>query len=245
MVEITPDVHDSTMIGYFSFENGWTIHCIDTNPFSSSKSGAYEDVSLVPKYRMSEEEYDAREGTLRDWTRKQMERDATFTLAKHAREHRERAEAQRQAKLGLELPKGFEYDAQGKVVRVEQEQENQQRADAGNRPTEQQQQDIMEVYGPETAQGIQVGERCEVQPGGRRGRAAFVGEVVELGGGGFWVGVIFDEPVGRADGSVKGGKRYFEAEPGYGGFVRGKNVQVGDFPERDILDELDGSEDEI
>ena len=32
----------------------------------------------------------------------------------------------------------------------------------------------------------------------------------------------------------------------WGGFVRGRNVAVGDFPERDILDELEGSsEDEL
>ena len=56
------------------------------------------------------------------------------------------------------------------------------------------------------------------------------------------MGVCFDEPAGLTDGSVKG-VRYFEC-PGenYGSFVRGKNLSVGDFPERDLLD--DESEDE-
>jgi tubulin-folding cofactor B len=87
--------------------------------------------------------------------------------------------------------------------------------------------------------------RCEVRPGTRRGVVAFAGEVPELGSGGYWVGVIFDEPVGKTDGTAKGGKRYFEA-PGssYGGFVRGKNIEVGDFPEKDIMDELDSDSEE-
>jgi len=88
--------------------------------------------------------------------------------------------------------------------------------------------------------------RCEVRPGTRRGAVAFVGEIPELGTGGYWIGIVFDEPVGKTDGTTKGGKRHFTA-PGsnYGGFVRGKNVEIGDFPERDIMDELDDSDDEL
>lgn len=52
------------------------------------------------------------------------------------------------------------------------------------------------------------------------------------------MGVQFDEPVGKSDGTIKG-EKIFECLPGFGGFVRGKNVKVGDYPERSILDELD------
>ena len=45
----------------------------------------------------------------------------------------------------------------------------------------------------------------------------------------------FDEPSGMTNGTVKG-VRYFDCEENYGSFVRGKNVTVGDFPERDLLD---------
>ena len=37
----------------------------DDDPFSLSRAGGLEDTSKVAKYRMSEEDYDKREGTLR------------------------------------------------------------------------------------------------------------------------------------------------------------------------------------
>jgi len=58
------------------------------------------------------------------------------------------------------------------------------------------------------------------------------------------VGIILDEPVGKMDGTVaSSGARYFEA-PGAnrGGFFRGKNVEGGDFPEIDIMAELEDSD---
>ncbi len=239
-MEIPPERDSERMLGYYSLERGMTIHCVDIDPNSKSKGGQYEDTSLVERYVMSDEDYNKRKGTLRDWERQQKAKDPTFTLARHAKEHREMNEAQRQAKLGLELPKGFEYDNDGKVVRVEldeAEKENQHGSCASKKCCE---------FDKDTVNGIEVGMRCEVQPGNRRGEIAFVGEVAELGTGGFWAGVIFDEPVGKTDGTTKNGNRYFDAPgPKYGGFVRGKNLQVGDFPERDIMDELDDSDDEI
>lgn len=215
-----------------------TCHCIDLDPNSGSKNGGYEDTSLVQKYRMTDDEYDARKGTLRDWGRKQKQVDPTFTLARHAKEHRELMDAQRLAKLGLELPKGFEYDAQGKVFRVEPDEDERKMSENVNDENNAAAENV--EFGSETVKGIEVGMRCEVRPGTRRGTVAFVGEVPDLGSGFHWVGVIFDEPVGKTDGTTKSGKKYFDAPgPGYGGFVRGKNVQVGDFPERDIFDESD------
>lgn len=45
----------------------------------------------------------------------------------------------------------------------------------------------------------QVGARCEVDPGGKRGVVKFVGTADTLAAG-FWVGVQYDEPVGKHDG---------------------------------------------
>lgn len=240
LFEILPEQDNTRMLGYYSLNHGVTVHCIDLDPHSGSKGGGYEDTSLVKKYVMSDEEYNKRKGTLRDWGRQQKEKDSTFTLAKHAKQHRELMEAQRQAKLGLELPKGFEYGADGKVRRIEEDE-----AMIVNDSNKEENKE--NEFGIDTVEGIEVGMRCEVRPGTRRGKIAYVGEINELGSGGYWVGVIFDEPVGKTDGTTNGGKtRYFEA-PGsnYGGFVRGKNVEAGDFPERDIMDELEDSDDEL
>ncbi|KAK9248488.1 CAP Gly-rich domain-containing protein [Lipomyces tetrasporus] len=92
-----------------------------------------------------------------------------------------------------------------------------------------------------TARGIQIGQRCRVaEPSERRGVVRFLGSVTELPSAGateddaVWVGVEFDEPVGKNDGSVKGVK-YFEARRNHGSFFRPDKVEVGDFPEIDDL----------
>jgi tubulin-folding cofactor B len=239
--EIEAEKDSDKMLGYYNLAHGMTCHCIDLDPHSKSAGGQYEDTSLVKRYVMSEEDYDKRKGTLRDWGRKKKEQDSSFSLARHAKEHREMMEAQRQAKAGLELPKGFEFDSNGKVVRSEVEanccDDNKENEKCCDSKVE---------YDEETVKGIKVGMRCQARPGNRRGSVAFVGEIAELGTGGYWTGIIFDEPVGKTDGTTKTGVRYFDAPgPRYGGFVRGKNLDVGDFPERDIMDELEDSDDEI
>ena len=69
------------------------------------------------------------------------------------------------------------------------------------------------------------------------GCSRYIGKVDGLPGG-FWVGVEYDEPLGKNDGSVKG-KRYFQCSSSYGSFVRPDKVEMGDFPAIDELDDLD------
>mmetsp|Transcript_142 Transcript_142/g.145 ORF Transcript_142/g.145 Transcript_142/m.145 type:complete len:324 (-) Transcript_142:26-997(-) len=234
--QIPPSYSEHTKLGFFSLVHGMRIHCVDLNPHSDSKNGGFENTNLIAKYRMSEDDYDKRKGTLRSWNRQKQEQDPTFSLAKHAKQHRELMEARRMAKLKLPLPPNFEYNAQGQVIRIVEEPPL---------PKENSNDTAISVYGEESVDGIQVGMRCQVQPGKRRGKVAFVGLVPEIGGGGHWVGIIFDEPVGKTNGTVKN-IQYFEAiNAKHGGFIRGKNIQVGDFPERDIMDDETDSEDEL
>ncbi|XP_064542519.1 tubulin-folding cofactor B [Drosophila montana] len=85
-----------------------------------------------------------------------------------------------------------------------------------------------------------VGGRCQVTVAGnptRRGTIMYNGPLE--GKTGIFIGVQYDEPLGKNNGSV-GGKSYFVCPPNYGGFVSPLSVEVGDFPPEnfDLDDEL-------
>jgi tubulin-folding cofactor B len=63
-----------------------------------------------------------------------------------------------------------------------------------------------------------------------------IGEL--LGKTGPWIGIEYDLPVGKHDGSVEG-HYYFKCNPKCGVIVKPERVTVGDYPEDDFgLDEL-------
>lgn len=107
-----------------------------------------------------------------------------------------------------------------------------------NKLKEQQQKEIEEEA--KLAEAVLVGARCEVrvpQQGVRRATVRYNGPLE--GAKGLWIGVQYDEPRGKNDGSVNG-KRYFTCPEKYGGFVKPVYVTVGDFPEEefDLEDEI-------
>ncbi|KAI0731029.1 CAP Gly-rich domain-containing protein [Earliella scabrosa] len=82
---------------------------------------------------------------------------------------------------------------------------------------------------------IPIGARCEVESAEedfrKRGTVRYVGPTDFAKG--VWVGVEYDEPIGKNDGSVKG-KRYFECGQNSGVFVKPDRVKVGDYPVEEI-----------
>jgi tubulin-folding cofactor B len=204
------------------------VHCVDTNPHSASVGGALENVKLVPKFRLSDEEYDRRTNTLRAWARKQKQSDPSFTLERHASQQRELLQARMQAKRGMPLPPGFEVDpSTGQVVRAKKANPAPAATTGSPSATDAE-------YDEASVQHALLSSRCQVSPGGRRGAVRWTGKLENKPG--WWIGVELDEPVGQNDGSLDG-VRYFSTDAKRGSFVRGPNLQVGDFPERDLLDD--------
>ncbi|XP_011496659.1 PREDICTED: tubulin-folding cofactor B [Ceratosolen solmsi marchali] len=86
---------------------------------------------------------------------------------------------------------------------------------------------------------MKVNDRCEVTiPGNPKRKATimYVGQTEFKPG--YWVGVKYDEPLGKNNGSVAG-VQYFDCYDKYGGFVKPSCIVLGDFPEDDYdLNEL-------
>ncbi|KAJ4978482.1 hypothetical protein NE237_009262 [Protea cynaroides] len=163
-------------LGFYSPQDGYRLHIIDMDPSSVTSGGWLEDISLVEKYRISDEAYDKLDGTIR--------------------KHKEKLASQNPSIHERKVPDNYMEDL---------------------------------------CANVKVGDRCEVEPGEKRGVVKFVGKAETLMPG-FWVGVHYDEPLGKHDGMVKG-KRYFDCPPLHGVMVRPDKVKVGDFPERDPFEE--------
>jgi tubulin-specific chaperone B len=105
---------------------------------------------------------------------------------------------------------------------------------------------VLTLHREVKSRNITLDARCRVaSDDARRGTVRFIGDIPEIaaekgkGGEGVWVGVEYDEPIGRNDGTVAGGIRYFEAKPKCGVFVRAERVEVGDFPALDDLEDME------
>lgn len=163
-----------------------TLGSFGTNPVNIELSGKSEfgdlnDVSEVKKYEISDAQYDALPGTIREMKRK----------------------------AGIPV--------KGEALQKKEE---------------------------EAPEGIEVGNRCEVEMADHshhRGEVKFVGTTHCAKG--YWVGVALDEPYGKNNGTLKG-KAYFECGDNYGVFVKPAKVKVGDFPPIDWEKELE-DEDEM
>lgn len=191
---------DEVKLGYFAPQDGWTIHITDLDPHSLAANGGLEDVSLVKKYEISDDDYNKRENNFRKWKSDKMAADPNWSLAKEVKTNQDKKRMQNDPNFVPEPPK-------------ERISDDEHMADL--------------------AAVMKVGDRCEVTIGGKRGEVKFVGKIPAIAAG-WWIGVQYDEPVGKNDGSVKG-NRIFECPPKFGGFLRPDKLSVGDYPEEDIF----------
>ena len=87
-----------------------------------------------------------------------------------------------------------------------------------------------------------MGQRFELKKGNKdRGCIKFVGETKF--GKGIYIGIEFDEPYGIHNGSVKG-KLYWKGKNKYCKFVRPDEINVGNYPVIDELDDLSNDDDD-
>lgn len=91
---------DRKSLRQYGAQNGMEIHIKDIDPYSLSKGGGLEDVSLVEKYMMPDEAYDKLENTVRKQVQAQK--------AKKQKEKEESGEAAREAIALEELNKLLE-----------------------------------------------------------------------------------------------------------------------------------------
>lgn len=95
---------DSKMLGYYGVENGMNIHIVDEDPFSLSRNGGLEDVTLVEKYVMEDKDYDKLDNSLRAYKKKMREKDPYWTFLKENRREPREDEASLYCKENV---KGF------------------------------------------------------------------------------------------------------------------------------------------
>jgi tubulin-folding cofactor B len=202
-------INDELKLGYFSPMDGWTIHITDLDPHSLAANGGLEDVSLVKKYEISDDDYNKREDNFRKWRAGKKAADPSWTLAKEVKQNQDKKRMEQDPNFVPEPAKAPVTD---------------------------------DEHLADLAGGMKVGDRCEVTVGGKRGLVQYVGKIPQIAPG-WWVGVQYDEPVGKNDGTVKG-RKYFDCPPKYGGFLRPDKLSVGDYPELDDLFTDDEADDE-
>jgi len=79
---------ENKTLGYYGAANGMHLHMVDNDPNSLSAGGWLENTDLVKKYEISEEDYDAREKTIRAYKKQMLAKDPTFKFGK--KEHTEK-----------------------------------------------------------------------------------------------------------------------------------------------------------
>lgn len=87
----------ATLLEYGA-QTGMELFVVDTNPFSLAKDQGLTDVSKIEKYVLSEEEYNRREGTVRQFIIERFHKDPEFRKQVLERQRLRREEIRREFK---------------------------------------------------------------------------------------------------------------------------------------------------
>ncbi|WVZ24280.1 hypothetical protein V8G54_002824 [Vigna mungo] len=227
---------NSKPLGFYSPLDGFRLHVVDLDPTSISSGGWLEDTSLVEKYQISEEAYNKRQGIIANRVHQTCIVDVQVfillnvyyldiildTFRKYKEKITSHVPATEEAKISDTSEEELCANIKSLSCKLPCEGPIIPKACAAGEGSE-----WLQAYliGSRFLQIMfWVGSRCEVEPGAKRGVVKFVGRAESLGPG-FWVGVQYDEPLGKHDGMVKG-VRYFECPPSHGGIVRPDKVKV-------------------
>jgi len=232
----------------------------DNDPHSQLKGGAFDNVNLVKKFELTDDQYDQRDNTYRSYKKKMLAENPNW-IPVHVQRKPEKGasgpdeveESPDTTKTRVKVGARCQVNPgarRGQVLYVGLVPElppRKKSRESEIKISESNSNPLSVVVGAaskpesksETDADTSKRTSTKTNEPKSESKQRSAGAVDEM-----WIGVKFDDPVGKGDGTVKS-KRYFKAEPKFGGFVNPIHVEVGDFPERDVLDEDEDVEEEL
>lgn len=253
---------DNKLLGEYGAKSGDYLRVVDEDPFSNARGGALDDVSQVAKFELTEEEYDKRDNTYRAYKRRMLAADPNWkSIYQLNSEKRVAAAREARRAAGFPDEKYEAPHAIRERIQVGQrcivnpgarrgavsyvgpvpELPNYEVANDGTMPVQpaEEGEDAAAQEGEAAAAPASAPTDADASGDPLAGAEETAANqdpaarpTVPLQGECLWVGVAFDEPVGKHDGMVRG-KRYFQCGYSCGVFVRPGSVQTGDYPEVD------------
>lgn len=226
---------ETRTLGSYNPRHSQVLHVIDNDPFSHARGGGLENVNLIKKYEMSREDYEKRNNTYLAYKKKKIAENPNWKSIYQVK-NKDLAHAESTAATRERISVGMRCEVLGgrrgevKFVGeipaltlksnggVETATNQKAPAAAAEEKESTDAAEVQSVVGKHVTIEDETTAKTEEEP-----KEPFVQ---------LWIGVIYDEPVGKNDGEILG-KRYFQANKNCGGFIKPECVKVGDYPEKD------------
>lgn len=73
--------NEDALLGQYNPRHGMVLHVVDSDPFSLARGGGLENVNLIKKYEMSDEDYAKRGNTYLSYKRDQLKKNPNWYLS--------------------------------------------------------------------------------------------------------------------------------------------------------------------